>query len=149
MDEKTKAKILELIFFIFVGLIFGISLWFNDFVAGGALGVFIFFILWLFAQVKDEDEAIFPIYIKREMYEGTKVKIGKMGIYDMIFPKDLPDVAMEGYPTPWISSYGGNGHDYIYDAGGKPVFHVYCWDKEDNVLFNKKMQSINGDDKQY
>ena len=82
------------------------------------------------------------------MDEKTKAKIGKMGPYDIISPAKLLDVAIDGYPIPW-TFFWGHGHEYIYNAKDKPVFHVYCRNEEDRIQFNRKMQNINGDDRQY
>lgn len=35
------------------------------------------------------------------------------------------------YPGPWTTHGRGNGHIDVFDANGKYIAHVYCWDEKD------------------
>ena len=78
------------------------------------------------------------------MSEVWENHLGKLGVMDCMKPEHIPE-AIEGYPTPWDTHWGGNGHIYITDANGKPVFHIYCYNEDELNEFDRRMRLINKD----
>ena len=69
--------------------------------------------------------------------------IGKFGWLHVIRPDELPEKATFQYSVPWNYKDGGNGHMYIMDALGNPLFHVYCWGEKECSELLKKLEIIN------
>jgi hypothetical protein len=83
-------------------------------------------------------------YVGKGHMTAWREKLGKIGIADVLSPKDFPEEPIEGHPTPWMANQAGNGHLLIYDAHGAVLFHVYCWDEGEYKEFRRKLARING-----
>jgi hypothetical protein len=64
---------------------------------------------------------------------------------DLSSPSELPDERPEEHSMPWQIDEAGNGHFYIYDAGGTRIAHVYCWDEKEFNEFEEKIKKLVGD----
>ena len=66
-------------------------------------------------------------------------------VLNCVGPQEMATTETALSPAPWGVG-GGNGHMYLSDAKGRRVlgnWHIYIWDKEEDELFDKKLNSIN------